>query len=71
MGCKKSISNREVYSDTSLPQQARKISNKQPKLIPKATRENTKNKNRQKIYINFKKREKIKKKKLKAGSLKR
>ena len=48
MECNKSISNREVYSDTSLPQQTRKISNKQPKLTPKATRENTKNKNTQK-----------------------
>ena len=47
MECNKSISNREVYSDTSLPQQTRKISNKQPKLTSKATRENIKNKNRQ------------------------
>ena len=47
MECNKSISNREVYSDTSLPQQTRKISNKQPKLTSKATRENTKNKNKQ------------------------
>ena len=46
MECNKSISNREVYSDTSLPQQTRKISNKQPKLTSKATRENTKNKNK-------------------------
>ena len=42
MGCSKSISKREVYSDTSLPQETRKISNKQPKLTPKATRERTK-----------------------------
>ena len=30
---------REVYSTTTLTQEIRKISNKQPKLIPKATRE--------------------------------
>ena len=32
MGCSKSSSKREVYSDTSLPQETRKISSKQPKL---------------------------------------
>ena len=31
-------SKREVYSDTGLPQETRKISNKQPNLIPKGTR---------------------------------
>ena len=31
-GCSKSSSKREVYSDTSLPQETRKISNKQFKL---------------------------------------
>ena len=39
MGCSKSSSKREVYSNTILPQEARKISNKQPKLTPKAIRE--------------------------------
>ena len=39
MGSRKSSSKREVYSNTSLPQEIRKISNKQPKLTPKATRE--------------------------------
>ena len=39
MGCSKSSSKREVYSDTILPQETRKISNKQPKLTPKAIRE--------------------------------
>ena len=29
----------EVYSNTILPQETRKISNKQPNLIPKITRE--------------------------------
>ena len=39
MGCSKSSSKREVYSNTILPQETRKISNKQPKLTPKAIRE--------------------------------
>ena len=40
----KSSSKREVYSDTSLPQEMRKISNKQPNLTPKATIERRTNK---------------------------
>ena len=39
MGCSKSSSKREVYSNTILPQETRKISNKQPNLTPKAVRE--------------------------------
>ena len=39
MGCSKNSSKREVYSNTVLHQETRKISNKQPKLTPKATRE--------------------------------
>ena len=39
MGCSKSSSKREVYSNTILPQETRKISNKQPNLTRKATRE--------------------------------
>ena len=39
MGRSKSSSKREVYSNTSLPQEIRNISNKQPKLTPKAIRE--------------------------------
>ena len=39
MGCNKSSSKREVYSNTILPQETRKISNKQPNLTPKAIRE--------------------------------
>ena len=39
MGCSKSSSKREVYSNTILPQGTRKISNKQPNLTPKAIRE--------------------------------
>ena len=34
----KSSSNREVYSNTNLSQEIRKISNKQPNLTSKATR---------------------------------
>ena len=35
MGCSKSSSKRDVYSNTSLPQETRKILNKQSKLTPK------------------------------------
>ena len=42
MGGRKSSSKREVYSDTNLTQkQTNKISNKQPSLTPKETRERT------------------------------
>ena len=39
MGCSKSISKREVYSNTILPKETRNISNKQTNLTLKATRE--------------------------------
>ena len=39
MGCSKSSSKREVYSNTSLPQATGNISNKQPNLTHKAIRE--------------------------------
>ena len=39
MGCSKSSSKREVYSNMILPQLTRKISNKQPNLTPKAIKE--------------------------------
>ena len=39
MGCSKSSFEREVYSNTILPQETRKISNKQPNFTPKAIRE--------------------------------
>ena len=39
MGCNKSNTKREVYSNTILPQETRKISNKQPNLTGKAIRE--------------------------------
>ena len=35
MGCSKSNSKREVYSNTSLPQETRNISNKKSKHTPK------------------------------------
>ena len=43
-GCSKSCSKREVYSNTGLPQEARKISNKQPNLTSKGARKWTINK---------------------------
>ena len=39
MGYSKSSSKREVYSNTILPQETRKISNKQPNLTPKAEKD--------------------------------
>ena len=39
MGCSKSSCKRKIYSDTILPQEARKISNKYPNLIAKVIRE--------------------------------
>ena len=37
MGCSKSSSKREAYNNTILPQEKRKISNRQPNFTPKAT----------------------------------
>ena len=37
MGCSKSSSKSEVYSNTILPQETRKTSNRQPKFTPKTT----------------------------------
>ena len=37
MGCIESNSKREVYSNTILPQETRKTSNRQPIFIPKTT----------------------------------
>ena len=39
MGCSKSSSKREVYSNSILTQETRKTSNKPSNLTPKATRE--------------------------------
>ena len=41
MGCSESSAKRQIYSNTSLPQEAIKTSNKQSFLIPKATRKRT------------------------------
>ena len=46
MGCSKSSSKRELYSDTILPQETRKTSNRQPNFTPKTT---GKRKTKQKI----------------------
>ena len=43
MGCSKSSSKREVYSNIILPQETRNISNPQPNFTPKAIREEQKN----------------------------
>ena len=37
MGCSKSTSKREVYSNKILPQETRKTSNRQPNFTPKTT----------------------------------
>ena len=55
MGCSKSSSKREVYSNTILPQETRKTSNRQPNFIPKATgKRRTKNHQNQQKEINHK-----------------
>ena len=41
MACSKSNSKREVYSNTGLPQETRKMSNKQPNLTSKGIRKRT------------------------------
>ena len=43
MGCSKSSSKREVYSNIILTQETRKTSNKQPNFTPKTTGKRTKN----------------------------
>ena len=44
MGHRKSISKRDFYSNTILPQEIRKISSRQPNPTPKVTRERRTNK---------------------------
>ena len=41
MGCSKSSSKRNVYSNTILPQETRKTSNRQPNFTPKTTGKRT------------------------------
>ena len=55
MGCSKSSSKREVYNNTFLPHEKRKISNKKPNFTPKAIRE------RKKKYSIVSRRKEIKK----------
>ena len=44
MGCNKNSSKREVYNNTSLQKETRKISNQQPNLTPLGTRKRRINK---------------------------
>ena len=44
MGCHKSSSKREVYSNTGFPQEKRKTSSKQPNLPPKGIKKRRTNK---------------------------
>ena len=44
MGCSKSSSKREVYSNTIIPQETRKTSKRQPNFMPKTTEERRKKK---------------------------
>ena len=83
MGCNKSSSKMEAYSNKILPQEIRNITSKQPNLTPKAIREKIKKKktkvSRRKEIIKIRSEinEKEMKKtiakiiKLKAGSLRR
>ena len=43
MGCRKSSSQRDIYSNTILLQEARKASNRQPKFTHKTTEKRKKN----------------------------
>ena len=54
MAWSESSSNREIYSNTILPQETRKISNKQPNLTPKATREKKNKQNPKLVESNHK-----------------
>ena len=42
MGCRKSSSKREIYSNTILPQETRKTLNRQPHFTPRITGEKNK-----------------------------
>ena len=42
MGCSKNSPKREVYSNTILPQETRKISNRKPNFTPETTGQRTK-----------------------------
>ena len=49
MGCSKSGSKREVYSNTIPSQETRKTSNNQPNITPKTTGKRTKTKQKTKL----------------------
>ena len=44
MGCRKSSSKKEIHSNTDIPQETRKISNKEPNSPPKRIRKKRTNK---------------------------
>ena len=79
MGCSKSISRMEGYSNTILPQEIRKTLNRQPNFTPKTTgkRRTRKPQNQQKernhkdLSRNKSKKQQHRLIKLKAGSLRR
>ena len=48
MGCSESSSKREVYSNTILPQETRKTSNRKANFIPKTTGKRTTTKTKKK-----------------------
>ena len=50
MGYSKSSSKTEVYNNTILPQETRKISNRQPSFIPQTTGETDKSKTKNKTH---------------------
>ena len=47
MGCRKSSPKREIYSNTILPQETRKTSNRQPNFTPKVPGKRITKKNQQ------------------------
>ena len=52
MGCSKSIVKRDVYSNTTLPRETRKTSNRQPNFTPKIVGKRRKKKTQKLIEVN-------------------
>ena len=52
MGCSKSSPKREVYSNTILPQETRKTSNRQPNFTLKTTGKRRTTKKKSEVYSN-------------------
>ena len=50
MGCSKSSSKKEVYSNTILPQETRKTLNRQPNFTPKTTGKRKKNQQKERNH---------------------